>query len=491
MESTMATDVAVEAGSAAASTGGLVPQPTPVHEIVEALRGVSALHGLTDAELEWLAAHCEEVRAPAGTPLFREGDPATKMWILLRGEVHVRRSQSGVALFIGRSGQITGLLPFSRMKTHGGQGFAATDVWGLQLDCEKFPEMLAAIPSMGQRCVSVLLDRVREMTRLEQQTEKLSALGKLAGNLAHELNNPASAAQRAASGLIEELQTYGHQKFLLGTLCLDTAHLEKIRAWRNRMEERRHTRSADSVKQAEREDRIQPWLREHGVGSQWQIVPDLAELGISTADLDELADLLGGQHLEVVLTQFASSVRTERMAQAMLDSTRRIFDLIGAIKDYSWMDQAPIQEVDIPQSLETTLTMLQSRLEKVKVERKFQTGLPKIAAYASELNQVWMALLENALDAMQDRGQITLQVERSGEFVVTEIVDDGPGIPPEIQGRIFEPFFTTKAPGSGLGLGLDTAQRIVRQHRGYIHVESKPGRTCFEVRLPVQPLQAY
>ena len=201
--------------------------------------------------------------------------------------------------------------------------------------------------------------------------------------------------------------------------------------------------------------------------------------------------MLGGQHLDVVLTQFASSARTERMAQAMLDSTNRIFDLIRAVKDYSWMDQAPIQEVDIPQSLETTLTMLQSRLEKVEIERRYAAELPRISAYASELNQVWMSLLENALDAMNNEGKIVLTVQVSGDFLVTEIWDNGPGIPTEIQARIFEPFFTTKAPGLGLGLGLDTAQRIVRQHRGYLHVESQPGETCFQVRLPIEPLQAY
>jgi signal transduction histidine kinase len=179
------------------------------------------------------------------------------------------------------------------------------------------------------------------------------------------------------------------------------------------------------------------------------------------------------------------------MAHAMLDSTTRIFDLIAAIKDYSWMDQAPIQEVDIPQSLETTLTMLQSRLEKVEVERRFAPDLPRISAYASELNQVWMSLLENALDAMNDQGRLILSAHCAGEFVVTEIWDNGPGIPEELQARIFEPFFTTKAPGLGLGLGLDTAQRIVRQHRGYINVQSKPGETCFQVRLPIEPLQAY
>jgi signal transduction histidine kinase len=464
---------------------------TPLPEIIEGLRRVAALNGLADAEYEWLATHCDEFTYSSGAPLFREGDPATKMFILLKGEVHVRRQQGGLALFIGRSGQITGVLPFSRMKTHGGQGYAASDVWGLQLEREKFPEMLAAIPSMGQRCVSVLLDRVREMTRLEQQTEKLNALGKLAGNLAHELNNPASAAQRAASGLIEELRVYGHQKFLLGGLCLDEGHLERIRAWRHRLEEQTRQHPVNATHQSEREDTLQRWLRAHGVEQSWQIVPDIAELGITTENLDELAKLLEHKYLEIVLSQFASSARTERMAQAMLDSTTRIFDLIGAVKDYSWMDQAPIQEVDIRQSLETTLTMLQSRLDKVTVERRFAADLPRISAYASELNQVWMSLLENALDSMEDEGHLALSAQCSGEFVVIEIWDNGPGIPEENQARIFEPFFTTKPPGQGLGLGLDTAQRIVRQHRGFINVESKPGATCFQVRLPIEPLQAY
>lgn len=467
-----------------------ISPPTPVPEIIEALRHVSALHGLSDAELEWLATQCEEVFFPGGTQIFREGDPARYMSILLRGEVHFRRQQGG-GLFIGRSGQITGLLPFSRMKTFGGFGFAATDVWGLQLDRDRFPEMLAAIPSMAQRCVSILIDRVREMTRLEQQTEKLNALGKLAGNLAHELNNPASAAQRAASGLIDELRTYGHQKFLLGGLCLDEDHMQNIRDWRRRVEERGQRAPSSSATQAEREDQLQRWLRDHSIGQNWQIAPDLTELGVIPADLDEISRLLPGEHLEIVLSQFASSVRTERMAQAMLDSTTRIFDLIAAIKDYSWMDQAPIQQVDIPQSLETTLAMLQSRLEHVEIERRYQPGLPRISAYASELNQVWTALIENALDAIEDHGRLVLSASCVGEFLVTEIWDNGPGIPEDIQARIFEPFFTTKAPGRGLGLGLDTAQRIVRRHRGYIHVESKPGETCFQVRLPIEPLQAY
>jgi signal transduction histidine kinase len=179
------------------------------------------------------------------------------------------------------------------------------------------------------------------------------------------------------------------------------------------------------------------------------------------------------------------------MAEAMLDSTARIFDLIRAIKDYSYMDQAPIQEVDVPQSLENTLAMLQSRLQHVVVDRHYEPNLPIISAYGSELNQVWTALLENALDAIKNRGRITLRVRRASDLLLVEVEDDGPGIAKDQQGRIFEPFFTTKAPGHGLGLGLDTAQRIVRMHRGYLNVQSSPGKTCFQVGLPLQQTGAY
>ena len=179
------------------------------------------------------------------------------------------------------------------------------------------------------------------------------------------------------------------------------------------------------------------------------------------------------------------------MAEAMLDSTARIFDLISAIKDYSYMDQAPIQDVDVPQSLENTLAIMGSRLQHVVVERNYEPNPPLISAYGSELNQVWTALLENALDAIKNRGRITLRVRRASELILAEVEDDGPGIPKDQQGRIFEPFFTTKAPGHGLGLGLDTAQRIVRMHRGFLTVASMPGRTCFQVALPLQQTGAY
>lgn len=479
----------------ASSTPMLDPaavNPTHDSEIIEALKRVAPLHGMEECELEWLAKHGIERKIAAGATLFRQDDTADHMTILLKGEVHVRRERGGpAALFIGRTGLITGLLPFSRMKTYGGHGYAVTDVWWLEYPREIFAEMMAAVPSMAQRCVSVLLDRVREITRLEQQAEKLSALGKLAANLAHEMNNPASAAQRAASGLLDELRVYGHEKYQMGGLCLDEEHLLRIRDWQDSVRGQGKLLASGSAGGAAREDGIQAWLRTHGVEQTWKIAPELAELGVTAEQLEPLGGFLNAEALSVVLGQFASSVRAERIAEAMLDSTARIFDLIRAIKDYSYMDQAPIQDVDVRQALENTLAMLQSRLARVEVERRYEPELPAIAAYGSELNQVWMALLENALDAINDNGKITLCARRSGDMLLIEVWDNGPGIPKGVQDRIFEPFFTTKPTGSALGLGLDTAQRIVRRHRGFIHVQSKPGSTCFEVRLPVDQLQAY
>jgi signal transduction histidine kinase len=467
--------------------------PARVPEIVAALKKVSPLHGLEQAEYEWLANHGTEVFAESGAVVFREGEPATKMAVLLQGEIYVRREHGGpAALFIGRSGQITGLLPYSRMKAYGGLGYTSAASWWLEFDRSLFPEMVKTIPAITERVVGILLDRVREITRMEQQSEKLNALGKLAGNLAHELNNPASAAQRSAAGILEELRVYGHERFNLGRLCLSAEHTERILAWEDqvRSEADRQGKPAET-EQTRREDEIVRWLHQHEIQESWHIAPELAEFGVVPSQLEPLTGYLDPGAIAVVLSQFTSSLRTERIAEAMVDSTARIFDLIRAIKDYSYMDQMPIQEVDIPQGLENTLAMLASRLRHVEVIRDYEPNLPCVSAYGRELNQVWTALIENALDAVQDKGEIKLIVRTAGDMLLVEIWDSGPGIPAELQGRIFEPFFTTKAPGSGLGLGLDVVSRIVRMHRGYVSVQSKPGSTCFQVRLPLQQVQAY
>jgi signal transduction histidine kinase len=477
-----------------------VPSSIPV--IMQAIEKIAPLQGLPAEDCEWLARHGTEIRVKTGETLFEEGEPAEHMILLLKGEVHVRRTRSGpMALFIGRSGQMTGLLPFSRMKNSGGQGFAVQDVWAILYHKSLFPEMLEAVPSFGQRVVSTLLDRVREVTRIEQQSEKLTALGKLAGNLAHELNNPSSAAQRAAGGILTELRTVSDGRHRLVALCLSQDQVRSIETWerdvRARAQEAALGNQADVTT---REDQIAQWIADHGFQEAWQIAPELAELGVEAADLDPLVEFLNEPAIHVVLEQFASALRAEHYAQAMLNSTGRIFDLISAIKTYSYMDRAPILEIDVAAGLDATIQMLGSRLANVTIVREYEPGLPTISAYGSELNQVWTVLIENALDAMAriDRnahpnymGCLRVACRLEADMILVEVWNNGPDIPKDLQDRIFEPFFTTKAPGQGLGLGLDNAMRIVRKHRGHISVRSEDGATCFRVRLPINQLQAY
>lgn len=486
---------------------GVVPiaERTSAEEIVAALRKVDALDGMSDSDYLWLAHNGVERKVGPGTLLFREGDPPIGMNIMLRGEVHIRRAQTGnVSFFIARMGQMSGILPFSRMKGYGGSGFSVGNVWTLDIPKEMFPEMLAAIPSMAQRCVTVLLNRVREVTRIELQAEKLTALGKLAANLAHELNNPASAAQRSAASLFGELRSFGDNKQQLGATLARADQYQQYQDWAKRTRERMANYQSRAILPdnpldlSDREDMFRAWLEAHGVPEPWKIAGVIAETPMTLAHLEELAAEISPQALAVSAYAFASSMNVERMAEVVLNSTVRIFDLISAIKDYSYMDQAPIQEIDLPQSLDTTLTMLNSRLDHINIERCYDLSVPLISAYGSELNQVWTELIANALDAMSTSsgdgtptGTLRLKTRQAGEMVIVEVWNSGPEIPPEIVTRIFEPFFTTKPPGHGLGLGLDSVNRIVSKHSGSISVESKPGATCFQIRLPIERAQAY
>jgi signal transduction histidine kinase len=471
--------------------------PTPPEEIAEAIDNIGQLHGLPFQDRLWLARHGQEYIANPGDILFEEGAVAEHMVLILKGEIHVRRAHGGpMTLFIGRTGQMTGVLPFSRMKSYGGQGFAISPVWTLLIHRSVFPEMLAAIPSMAQRVVSTLLDRVREVTRIEQQAEKLAALGQLAGNLAHELNNPASAAQRAAATLLSALRSNRSNRVKLIALGLTEEQMEKVVEW----EERIFSRSGESLDPPAEtdalgfirlEESLRAWLNDVGCGDAWEVAAQMAEQQVSTADLDELRGFLSPDGCCVALQYFARYLRSTRAAETIVNSTARIYDLIGAVKDYSNMDRAPILEVDVAAGLDATLQMLASRMTHIEIERDYQPDLPRISAYSGELNQVWTALIENALDALGNSGRLRVACRLEGDMLLVEIWDTGPGIPPELQERIFEPFFTTKAPGKGLGLGLDNAMRIVRKHSGHLSVKSEPGSTCFRVRLPLEQLQAY
>jgi signal transduction histidine kinase len=471
--------------------------PTPVEDIAAALGKLTPLQGLTLEERLWLAQHGEELVAEPGEVLFEEGSPAERMVFMLKGDIHVYRQRSGggpLGLFIGRTQPITGLLPFSRMKTYGGQGVAVTRLWALLIDKQLFPSMLLAIPSMGQRTVSVMMDRVREVTRIEQQAEKLSALGKLAANLAHELNNPASAAQRAAASLVGELMANRANRHRLVNLCLSQEQVRLVEGWEQRVMTRGPVLGETATESIEHEEELREWLIALPCDTAWEVAPPLAEQGITVQDLEDINGFLSAEATCVTLQYFVRYLRSRLNVDTLVSATARIFDLISAIKDYSNMDRAALQEVDVPAGLDATVQMLHSRLAGVTIVREYERELPCISAYSGELNLVWMALIENALEAMdQDTKsrEIRLVCRKEGELLLVEVHDNGRGIPLDLKDRIFEPFFTTKPPGKGLGLGLDTAMRIIHMHRGMLGVKCEPGDTCFKVRLPVDQFQAY
>jgi signal transduction histidine kinase len=341
------------------------------------------------------------------------------------------------------------------------------------------------MPEVATRLVGIMSDRIREVTRFEQQRDRLAALGKLSAGLAHELNNPASAAKRATSQLRDLLKRVRDASHELGKRQLndaERAEIEKLEA--SLMQSDGHPLDALAV--ADLEDQLDSLLRSHGQNDLWQLASDLARRNFRPETLEHLFATFDGETARLALCRISALGEIVGVLNEIESSTSRISDLVKAIKEYTFMDQSPIQNVDIIKTLENTLTILNHKLKKgVAVQRDYQKVPLLVDSFGSELSQVWTNIIDNAIDAMNGKGELRVRTYRDDDRVVVEIGDNGPGIPPEVQPRIFEPFFTTKAVGEGTGLGLDTAQRIIKKHRGSIQVQSKPGDTRFQVRLPV------
>jgi len=468
--------------------------PTPISETIAALRSVAALQGLTDEEYYWLASQSTERIAHSQGVVFRENEPAHHLNIILKGEIYVHRRNSGsITLFIGRTAQITGRLPFSRMTRWAAEGCSSGYLWILDIHEDAFPAMLSAIPSMAQRCVSLMLDRVRDFARADQQAEKLIALGKLAANLSHELNNPASAAQRAALNLVSMIDR-DEELCRLGRLFPSDQELSRYIAWTRKSSANIESATVTDtipLSESDREEELVAWLEAHLIPEAWSVAPVFARIGLPVSALEELASAISSNTLAAAIASFAASLDARRMVDAVSDSSARIFRLVDAIKDYSYMDQAPIQEVDLVQSLENTLALLHPRVREMTLLRDYDPSVPPITAYGGELSQVWTALIENAVDATEGVGTLKLTTRWKGDMAFVEVWDDGCGIDAALSTRIFEPFFTTKPLGQGLGLGLDTVRRILSKHFGTVTVQSIPHATCFQVLLPLDRPQIY
>src|SRR5246127_2394615 len=447
---------------------------------------VPAFADLPDDQIAWFLGQSQEIHLKAGDIYVREGTPADSMFVILDGQYQWRGEFGGETVVLsGKPGDVTGILPFSRMTHFLVTGKALSDGRILRFPASLFPELVQKMPELTKRLVGLMSDRIRETTRIEQQRDRLVSLGKLSAGLAHELNNPASAAQRANSQLRDILKTIRDASLELGRRDLTPAQKSEIEKLEISFTQP-DVVPPDALTISDLEDQIDSLLRSHGQNDLWMLAAALARQNIKPEVLESLFASLDADSARAALVRIAASVEVASLLHEIESSTSRISDLVGAIKQYTYMDQSPVQNVDVVKSLENTLTILNHKLKKgVAVKRDYQRVPLLVNSFGSELNQVWTNIIDNAIDAMGGQGELRVRTYRDDNCVVVEIGDNGPGISSEVQPHIFEPFFTTKGVGEGTGLGLDTVQRIVKKHRGNIQVTSKPGDTRFQVWLPL------
>jgi len=445
---------------------------------------------LPEDQIAWFISQSQELTLKADEFYVHQGDPADAMFVVLDGQLQARAEFAGGLVTIGsKQGDVTGVLPFSRMKQYPLTGRALTSSRILRFPSSLFPDLVQKMPELASRLVAVMSDRIRETTRIEQQRDRLAALGKLSAGLAHELNNPASAAKRAAGQLRASLKQIKNASHALGARDLSPAQKAEIEKLENSLIQKNDP-PPDPLTVSTLEDQLEAVLRSHGQNDLWQLAANLARKSASPELLESLFAFLGLDSARAALLRISASLEIAGLLNEIENSTSRISDLVRAIKEYTFMDQAPVQNVDVVKSLETTLTILNHKLKHgVEVEREYQPVPLLVDSFGSELNQVWTNIIDNAIDAMHSKGKLRLRTYQDDTCVVVEIGDSGPGIPADIQPHIFEPFFTTKGVGEGTGLGLDTAQRIVKRHGGSIQVNSRPGDTRFQVLLPLASAQ--
>ena len=452
---------------------------------------VPAFADLPDDQIAWFISQSQEMNLKAGDIYSRQGDPADAMFVILEGRLQGRGELGGeVFVFDLEPGDVTGVLPFSRMKQFTVGGRAETESRALRFPASRFPDLVQKMPELTKRLVGMMSDRIRETTRFEQQRDRLASLGKLSAGLAHELNNPASAAKRATSQLRDILKKIRDASLELGRRDLSAAQkseIEKLEASFTQGD----IIPPNALAMSDLEDQIDSLLRSHGQNDLWQLSAGLARRNIKPQVVESLFANLDADTARAALVRIAASVEIASLLHEIESSTTRISDLVGAIKEYTHMDQAPVQNVDVVKGLETTLTILNHKLKQGVVVKRDYQGVPLLVnSFGSELNQVWTNIIDNAIDAMRGKGELRIRTYLDGSCAVVEIGDNGPGIPDEVQPHIFEPFFTTKGVGEGTGLGLDTVQRIVKKHRGNIQLSSKPGDTRFQVWLPLAGVPA-
>jgi len=457
-------------------------------DLVDRLAKHKMLGAAPRKELEWLAGHGSVRRLEVGDPLSVKGAPVEGLFALLSGRIALftDRGSGPRKLVEWREGDVTGLLPYSRLVTSPGQSSAQEPTEVLVVPRDDLGALTRECPELTSILVHRMLDRARDFTSSELHDEKMISLGRLSAGLAHELNNPSSAIERSASLLGRRLEDLEQAARVLCGSGLTPAQFDAIDAVGRACAAAPEHGVRSPIEQAEREDSIADWLAERGLDAA--AAEALADTGVTIEALDRLARAVEGPALNAALRWTAAGCSVRRLASEIQEAGTRIAGLVLAVKGFTHMDQATIAEpVDLAQGLGNTVAVLKSkaRAKSVAVSVDVEPNLPRVRGFAGELNQIWGNLIDNALDAVAESGRVEVAAERNSRRVVVRIADDGPGIPAEIRDRIFDPFFTTKPVGQGTGLGLDIVRRLVQHNDGEIAVESRPGRTEFQVALPI------
>lgn len=457
-------------------------------QLTEWLSTLTAFKDVPKEQLRWFSEGAEMQQLPAGAALLSTGQPVTHAYVIHSGKINLMSPQGRVSAIL-EPGDVTGKLPYSRMKAAAATGIAAIDTGVVAFPDVRFRDMIHSHFELTEALVHQMLSRVRDFTSLQQQNEKMMALGKLSAGLAHELNNPAAAIARDAQALQKHLGLLPESFKEMMSIQVSN---EQVNAVNDALFESLGTErpTLTLMQRSDREDELSDWLGAHGVPDNGELAETFAEFGFCPPDLDRFAVHIPPEARKAIFKWIADNIVTDKMVGNIGEAARRIETLIGSIKSFTHMDRgSEPQFADIHTGIRNTLTMLGHKLRhgNVTLEECYAADLPPVKAMIGELNQVWTNIIDNALDAMAGRPDSSLRIDtqRDGAFVRTTITDNGPGIPEEIRSRVFDPFFTTKDVGKGTGLGLDVVQRIVVQHRGTVKIDSRPGHTSFIVCFPI------
>lgn len=442
-----------------------------------------------ESDVNHLLVDTKIIELDSGDVLINEGAPASAAFFILEGELDILRRVGGqdVTIATRPRGEMIGEMGLLIGEPRSATVRARVHTKVLEISYERLHETLLSNPEAMFLLLRTVVARLKHTESSLVHYQKLAGLGTLAAGLAHELNNPAAAVIRSASQLQDALLSWERQSEALGALTLTENEREYLEHVRNTVHEgMNENQFADALARGDEEQAIQEWLQALGISDSWPLATSLVDAGNTLDDLREIEQRVSAQHLEPVLRWIAAGKSVFLILRELRGSGRSISDIVAGVKSYTHLDQAPVQDVDIHEGIDQTLAILRHKLRGVQVKRDYAEGLPKIAAFASELNQVWTNLIDNAADAIDGQGEISIRTGVEEKQIVVEISDTGPEMPQEVQQHLFEPFYTTKPLGKGTGLGLSISYNIVQKHQGVIEFQSGPKRTTFIVRLPIE-----